>query len=59
MGKEALLLENEILRLGEDKVRNAAKDDYYGVGALAYPPLATTWRKHTPPTDGSFAPLPI
>lgn len=36
---EANALAREMLRMGEEKIANAALDDYYGVGAPAYPPF--------------------
>ena len=53
MGKEAdaAALAAALKQIGENKIRNAAVNDYYGVGAPAYPPFGYDIEKaHT--TDG-------
>ena len=50
-GDEALALAEQLLACGKAKLDNAAVDDYYGVGAPAYPPFGYDVAKvHT--TDG-------
>ena len=37
--EEANALAREMLRIGEERIANAALDDYYGVGSPVYPPF--------------------